>query len=561
MANQESYKRTVAGSVGAGMGAIFNGSGRTYYILEHKTQSKFHNVGESQKIIIDQIEMGRASSCQVRWEDTPQFEMVSRRHAAIVRDGNNWELIHLSTSNPTLVNGRPIQGHYYLQSGDEIQLAAGGPRMGFIVPQGSQALTSSIKFTERLNLFRKQALKPYRNALWAMFGLLVLVTAGFLVWNLNLSHENQELLAQTENLLQKNAELDKQINLVEEQIKNNPENEELKQKVEELKQTRQQVRTQYTTIYRDNPALQQKIDALQAQIDSKIDVPVIVDPTPIPEPEPTPDPSPIVDDGAKSDIQEYYPDIYTLKIEKITVEYGGKSADPGIATSNLVVGTGFVENGRFVTARSNIQPWVYMEYINDEWRRELARFVAHGCKVIINFAAYSTRGTSAPIRFSSEQFNINTSGDTTIPITITKEFYRTTEIMGFPFTWKEYKHKTLYVPVYSGSSHNVATIHVGGAGIPIDKATSGSMKGGESITIAGYQGHQSQHSLGDATYFTTATSSVASYFITLQSTTNSWGFVGSPAFYKGEDGNYRVVGVYVGNFNGECRLVPMSRVH
>ena len=82
MAEQNTYKRTVAGSVGAGMGAIFNASGRTYYILEHKTQSKYHNIGESQKIIVDQIEMGRDASCQVRWEDTPEFEMVSRKHAA-----------------------------------------------------------------------------------------------------------------------------------------------------------------------------------------------------------------------------------------------------------------------------------------------------------------------------------------------------------------------------------------------------------------------------------------------------------------------------------------------
>ena len=57
MDTQNNYKRTVAGSVGAGMGAIFNGSGRTYYILEHKTSSKYHSAGESQKIIIDQIEI------------------------------------------------------------------------------------------------------------------------------------------------------------------------------------------------------------------------------------------------------------------------------------------------------------------------------------------------------------------------------------------------------------------------------------------------------------------------------------------------------------------------
>ena len=52
METQNSYKRTVAGSVGAGMGAIFNGSGRTYYILEHKTSSKYHSAGESQKIVM-----------------------------------------------------------------------------------------------------------------------------------------------------------------------------------------------------------------------------------------------------------------------------------------------------------------------------------------------------------------------------------------------------------------------------------------------------------------------------------------------------------------------------
>ena len=117
----QNYKRTVSGSVGAGMGAIFNGSGRTYYILEHKTSSKYHHAGESQKIIIDQIELGRDASCQVRFDES--FSTVSRRHAAIAKEGNTYKLIHLSQSNPTLVNGQPIQGVYYLESGDEIQLS------------------------------------------------------------------------------------------------------------------------------------------------------------------------------------------------------------------------------------------------------------------------------------------------------------------------------------------------------------------------------------------------------------------------------------------------------
>ena len=60
----QNYKRTLAGSVGAGMGALMGASGRTYFILEHKTSSKVSSSGRSQKIIIDQVELGRDASCQ-----------------------------------------------------------------------------------------------------------------------------------------------------------------------------------------------------------------------------------------------------------------------------------------------------------------------------------------------------------------------------------------------------------------------------------------------------------------------------------------------------------------
>ena len=142
------YKRTLRSSVGAGVSALFNGDGRRFYILNHKDASKFHKAGESQKIIIDQVELGRGSDCQVRFDDS--FQTVSRRHAAIVKDGERWKLVHLSTTNSTLVNGVPVTTEKYLENGDEIQLSIGGPRMGFIVPAGKQSLVSSIKMTERL---------------------------------------------------------------------------------------------------------------------------------------------------------------------------------------------------------------------------------------------------------------------------------------------------------------------------------------------------------------------------------------------------------------------------
>lgn len=174
------YKRTVAGSVGAGMGAIFNASGRKFYILEHKTDSAYHHAGESQKIIVDQIELGRDSSCQVRFDEA--FETVSRRHAAIVRDGEGWKLIALSQTNATLVNGQPIDGEWHLSSGDEIRLSSKGPLMGFIIPQGKTALTNSIGLTERMNLFRQQALRPYKVAVAVMAVVFALALAGLAYW-------------------------------------------------------------------------------------------------------------------------------------------------------------------------------------------------------------------------------------------------------------------------------------------------------------------------------------------------------------------------------------------
>ncbi len=208
------YKRTVAGSIGAGMGALLNASGRTYYILEHKTSSKYHQAGESQKIIVDQIELGRDSSCQVRFDES--FETVSRRHAAIVRDGENWKLIPLSTTNATLVNGQVITSEWHLKSGDEIRLSSRGPVLGFIIPQGERSLVKSIGLTERMNLFRHQALRPYKTAIWILAVILVLAVAGLVTWNIlqgqkfeqELNDKQEQIVGIGEKLEESNSVID-----------------------------------------------------------------------------------------------------------------------------------------------------------------------------------------------------------------------------------------------------------------------------------------------------------------------------------------------------------------
>ena len=176
------YKRTLRGSVGAGVSALFNGNGRRFYILEHKDASKYHKAGESQKIIIDQVEIGRDANCQVRFDES--FPTVSRRHAAIVKEGDRWKLVQLSKVNTTLLNGRPVETEWYLENGDEIQISKGGPRLGFIVPEGKKSLVSSIKMTERFELFRQQALRPYKMAITCLSIVLVLSIGGLTTWNI-----------------------------------------------------------------------------------------------------------------------------------------------------------------------------------------------------------------------------------------------------------------------------------------------------------------------------------------------------------------------------------------
>lgn len=588
MGSQNNYKRTMAGSVGAGVGAIFNGSGRTYYILEHKTGSKYHSVGESQKIIIDQIEIGRDASCQVRYDES--FDTVSRKHAAIVRDGNNWQLIHLSTSNPTLVNGRPIQGTHYLESGDEIQLSVNGPRLGFIQPQGKQALTSSIRLTERMNLFRQQALRPYRRALWTLAALLLLVIVGFGGWNYKLHLDNRALrqemslyAAQVDSLGMKKMELENKEQQLTAQLAADPNNAELKQQLGQVQQERVRVVYAYNNASRNLASTKSKLAEYGYDDEDSDDTATggnagqgagaadnpgqnvaAAQTTAGYGGETAGSTVQANANNASDNIVNYYNDIYTLKVKRITLEYGGNSYDPGIATSQLVVGTGFVVGGKFITARSNLQPWVYRNVYADDWRRLLAEYVAAGFRVIIDFEAYSTRGSGHPLRFSNTQFNLAAleASDGKEVIEIRKDVIKRIKMWGIDIAYKRSTRDRFVVTYYTDDSHNAASLALGApGGLPADVPAAQRLKGSEEVVIAGFSGNTNIQSLSSyIKYFTSRTSRMASKFITLQDASSNWGFTGSPAFCKEKDGSYCVVGVNVGNFGGEVRVVPIHRV-
>lgn len=550
MSNQGNYKRTVAGSVGAGMGAIFNGSGRTYYILEHKTQSKYHNIGESQKIIIDQIEIGRDSSCQVRFDES--CDTVSRKHAAIVRDGNNWELIHLSTSNPTLVNGRPIQGHYYLQSGDEIQLAVNGPRMGFIQPQGKQALTSSIRLTERMNLFRQQALAPYKRWLWILGTLLILAIAAGTYMTCTqqkaIDEQQKQIEAQTTILNAQNDSLEVLKQQYLDILKKNPNDENARKAAAAINLQQQRIRERIIYINRPDYRPERNTEPV-----------VTPEPTPVVEPTPEPSPDPV---PGKTDVRSYYGSIYRIVVESITIEdRDGISHPSNLSTSKIDCGAGFITpNGTFVTARQNIQPWIYVDgnTPSDSWRRRLAVLYALGNDIIINYSAYSTDGAAQRLQFNSRDFNMPTGGDlVTAHLTITEEELTYYESLGVVVNRKQLLKEGLDIQHVTSSARAYATLPgTGRVGIPTDAGASNSIAGGTPLDIVYYGTSNVQNLAGAAKYKTvyTETTDNRGGTIHLQEGPGATAF-GAPVFMRESDGSVMVVGVYVGN----RRVVPVHR--
>lgn len=356
------YKRTLRGSVGAGVGALFNGNGRRFFILEHKDASKYHKAGESQKIIIDQIELGRDNACQVRFDDDT-FPTVSRKHAAIVKDGDRWKLIQLSKVNSTFLNGKPVTTEWYLENGDEIQLSIGGPRMGFIVPAGKQSLVSSIKMTERLELFRKQALRPYKRAICLLCTLLVVLSAvgGYQLYDLH----------------QLNAKLEKDQKAIK------ADNDTLRMKV-----------TESTKQLAENKDLigdlTKQIGILKKQIK----------PRPVPTPIPVPDKS--TEDVFFIALAGY--SITMPSGESGVLEIGDKLENEEV---KAICGSGFLLNdGTFVTARHVVEPWYFSKSKIDAFLNVIA---SNGGKVVAHFTAMSPKGMH--LEFTTSQFNCNRSHD------------------------------------------------------------------------------------------------------------------------------------------------------
>ena len=108
------------GGLIAGFGASESGTraGGTQGMARLKILSGA-NVGESIELSAPQVLLGRHSSCDV----VITAGKVSRQHARIVREGNEFLLEDLHSRNGTFVNGQRVENRVRLNNGDRIELA------------------------------------------------------------------------------------------------------------------------------------------------------------------------------------------------------------------------------------------------------------------------------------------------------------------------------------------------------------------------------------------------------------------------------------------------------
>lgn len=343
------YKRSISGSIGAGMSSVFGGGNRRFYTLVHKTSTAFHKMGENQRIIIDEIELGRDPKCQVRFDE--EQRLVSRRHAAIVKAGEGkWKIIPLSQTNSTLVNGIKLYGERMLNNGDEIQLAVGGPVMGFVALEGDSGKVSSIGLTARLNLFGQQALRPYKTAVIALASVLVFACGG-LGYGL---HKSNEKIGEQNVLIAS-----------------------LTDKIKEDAVIRERENARRDSIDRANyQKHQDEIAELKRRI--PVDLKALV---------------------SKVESSVYY-------LETVWhVEYNGQE----YSKFNGGSGTGFLlDDGKFVTARHCVN----MFYCSKSEALEYSKLIDMGCRIYAEILAINKNGDI--IKLLSSDFKQNSSYDVNI---------------------------------------------------------------------------------------------------------------------------------------------------
>ncbi len=309
---------------------VLGGGNVPAYTLEHLTNTRKHPAGSFETIVVPYIELGRDGNCAISYGD--DLGTVSRKHAAIERQGAEVVIKNLSTTNPTLVNGRPVKSQYYLNNGDEIQLSMEGPRLRYNVTTTG---TAKMGVTQRMNLVMQQAVKPYKAAVAGIGGVLVLAIAigGFFIFRQNqditvLAQDNEKLKSQADSLLAEQKKAKEDFNATIEAMKT-----QNLQDIQKLKS--------------ENASLAGLVGNLSAQNKQIIQDVQVISTAP-----------PSAGQSLSAVYDAVKENVFFMNVTKFELDYGGGDKE------QIEFGwtcTGFlVDDGKFVTARHCIQGWRFL---------------------------------------------------------------------------------------------------------------------------------------------------------------------------------------------------------
>ncbi len=351
------------------------GSHTPTYQLEFLTDTPTHPKGSFQTIVVPYVELGRSSACAVRF---PANEAtVSRKHAAIERRKDQVYLINLSQTNPTLLNGRPVEKEWALQLRDVIQLSREGPRLRY--DASSHAATQGAPapgLTQRVGMVVQQAVKPYRAALIVALLLLILGVAAGSYFFYDLNTQTRSLTLRTDSL----------------QVVS-------KQSADSLMQAHAKNRALEQLLMDNQAAMQAQLKSTMGQLTQLHEQEMkSLRKASLPQ-KPAPEPGEIVTQAIRAVEQ----DVFYLGIKNIRVEYEGKVMMNEPQPDNCHCSGFLLNDGRFVTARHCIDLHFYQ--VN-----EFNMIASNGGKVTYEFYAVSADKKTV-LSFTNHDFTIDRSTD------------------------------------------------------------------------------------------------------------------------------------------------------
>jgi len=518
----------MSASIGSGFGSVLGGSGRQYYILEHKNNSRNYRIGESQEIIIDQIEIGRDPKCQVHFDES--FTTVSRRHAAIVKAGDTWKLIQLSNTNPTFLNGEKVEREWHLQNGDEIQLSFGGPKLGFIIPADKKKTVGSIKMSRRVNLFRQQVGKPYAKAAiiaGLVIGLVLVAFAGKRFF----SNQNQS------KLLRENVQISNELEELNQQIRSLASGEQPDRTA--IKAMQQQAESLAGVIIQNNVqtnAFQNEMDKLQKKLNTTGSL--------VQSPASGDESANSSKAAPAGELKNYSPFIFAITLEKTAITFQNGASKIIEEKTPRIVGSGFLlDDGRLITARHVVEPWYFFEVINEPDLQELNLVAMNGGSVVSFFTAISSSGKR--FTFNNTNVQVNRTSDRLESIQSGKAILVVQKGVFDDTNWA-------YIPTHEKS------------GLKFNNMLSSNLQAGMELEVFGFpygKGVDSNPVTPGYTTCQVARQGLDDYrTIRVMNDHTARGFDGGPVFIR-NNGFYQITGVLSGSAFAKGRVVPVSAVN